>query len=136
MAKTLAIVFGAVFVLVAVLGFLATPLVGATGIFQTDMLHDVVHLIVGLVLLYVGLKMPESSATWLQVFGVIYLLLAVLGFLTISGGGKLLGLVTMNTADHWLHLVLGIVLIVAGRCCTGSSSPVVMSSPNGNSSMM
>ncbi|HEY0010665.1 MAG TPA: DUF4383 domain-containing protein [Candidatus Paceibacterota bacterium] len=114
MAKTLAIVFGIVFVLVAVLGFVDSGIAGENGIFQTDTLHDLVHLILGLILLVVAFTAPARSAAWLKILGIVYLVLAVLGFLTIPEGGELLGLVLMNTADHWLHVVLGIALILAG----------------------
>lgn len=112
MAKTLAMVFGVVFILVGLLGFVDNPLVGANGIFETDMLHNLVHILFGLILLVVSLKMAGSSALWLKILGVVYLLLAVLGFM--MGDGMLLGLITANGADHWLHLVLGVVLVLAG----------------------
>ncbi|MDB5245195.1 MAG: TonB-dependent siderophore receptor [Parcubacteria group bacterium] len=114
MAKKLAVLFGIVFVLVGVLGFIPNPLVGSAGLFQTDVLHNIVHLLIGVVLLIVAMSAPEKSSLWLKVFGVIYLLLAVLGFILIPGGGPLLGLVQMNTADHWLHVVLGVVLLIGG----------------------
>lgn len=113
MAKKLAIVFGVVFVLVGVLGFVSNPIVGATGIFVTDMLHNIVHLLVGVILLAVAFASAKSSGLWLKIFGVIYLLLAVLGFVMAPSGGMVLGMMT-NTADHWLHVVLGIVLLAAG----------------------
>jgi hypothetical protein len=133
MAKTLAIVFGVVFVLVGILGFMDNPLVGMEGLFQTDTLHDLVHLIIGVALLIVAFTAPAKSAGALKLFGIIYLVLAVLGFLTISDGGKLLGLVTMNTADHWLHVVLGVALILAGMAGRGTRSDtgsMPMSSPS------
>ncbi|CAN5738042.1 hypothetical protein BH11PAT2_BH11PAT2_00220 [soil metagenome] len=114
MAKKLAVLFGIVFVLVGVLGFIPNPLVGSAGLFQTDVLHNIVHVLIGVVLLIVAMSAPEKSSLWLKIFGVIYLLLAVLGFILNPGGGMLLGLVLMNTADHWLHVVLGVVLLIAG----------------------
>lgn len=123
MAKKLAVVFGIIFVLVGILGFIPNPLVGATGLFETDTLHNLVHLLIGVILLIVAMSAPAASALWLKIFGVVYLLLAVLGFLLIPGGGVLLGLVITNTADHLLHLVLGVVLLAAGFM--SSSSPSV-----------
>lgn len=114
MAKKLAIVFGVVFVLVGVLGMVGTGIVGPMGIFETNTIHDVVHLLVGIVLLGVAFMSPASSGTWLKVFGVVYLAIAVLGFLLVPSGGMLLGLVQTNAADHLLHIVLGIVLYLAG----------------------
>ena len=128
MAKKLAIMFGVVFVLVGVLGMISTPIAGPMGLFQTNSLHDYVHLLIGIVLLVVAFAAPAKSGLTLQIFGVVYFLLAILGFLLIPSGGDLLGLVTMNTADHVLHAVLGIVLFFAGKSA-GSSS---MASGMGN----
>jgi hypothetical protein len=36
----------------------------------------------------------------------------VLGLL--MGGDMLLGMIAMNTADHWLHVVLAVVILLAG----------------------
>lgn len=132
MAKTLAIVFGIVFVLVGVLGFMDSALVGDAGLFRTDGLHDLVHLLFGLILLVVAFTAPLKSAMWLKTIGIIYLVLAVLGFLLIPNGGELLGLVLMNSADHWLHVVLGIVLVLAGMMSktTSASGGMPMSSPS------
>lgn len=131
MAKTLAIVFGIVFVLVGVLGFIGSPIAGPMGIFQTNTLHDLVHLLFGIILLVVAFTSPAKSALWLKILGIVYLLLAVLGLLMIPGGGMLLGIVLMNSADHWLHLVLGIVLILAGMMGGKSNSGgMPMSSPS------
>ena len=127
MAKKLAIGFGVVFVLVGILGMLDTAIVGSAGIFMTNALHDIVHLLIGIVLIGVALMAPDASATWLKIFGVVYLLLAVLGFLLIPNGGSLLGLVDMNTADHVLHIVLGVALFLAGQM---SGSKSMTSSPS------
>jgi general stress protein CsbA len=121
MAKTLAYVFGVVFLLVGILGFVDNPLVGANGIFETDTLHNLVHLIFGIILLAIAMKAAAQSALWLKILGVVYLILAILGF--VMGGDALLGLVHANTADHWLHLVLGIVLVGAGLSLKGKSMP-------------
>jgi hypothetical protein len=114
MAKTLAIVFGIVFVLVGLLGFVSNPLVGMGAIFATNALHNLVHLVIGLILLAVAFWSPMASSLWLKIMGVVYLVVALLGFLLVSGTGDLLGLVTINGADNWLHVVLGVVLLAAG----------------------
>lgn len=130
MAKKLAILFGVVFVLVGILGFVSNPLVGPTGIFETDMMHNLVHILFGLILLVVAFAAAGKSALWLKILGVVYLVLAVLGFVTVSSGGELLGLVHTNGADHWLHVVLGVVLLVAGFAGKkGSSMPAAPMNP-------
>jgi general stress protein CsbA len=114
MAKTLAMVFGAVFVFVGILGFVPNPLVGEGALFETNLLHDIVHILFGVILLGAAINMPTQSAKWLKIIGVLYLIIAILGFLMASGGGLLLGVVATNDADHWLHIILGIVLVAAG----------------------
>jgi hypothetical protein len=132
MARTLAIIFGIVFVLVGIMGFMDTPLAGEMGIFQTDTLHDLVHILFGLILLGVAFTAPHRSAAWLTILGIVYLVLAVLGFLLVGESGELLGLVLMNDNDHWLHVFLGVALILAGRTrnrTSGTSGSMPMSSP-------
>jgi hypothetical protein len=114
MAKTLAIIFGVVFVLVGLLGFVDNPLVGMSALFEADMAHNLVHIVIGLILLAVGLWASAQSALWLKVIGVVYLLVAALGFVLTPGMGMLLGVMSVNMADHWLHIILGIVLLAAG----------------------
>ena len=112
MAKKLAMVFGAVFVIVGLLGFIPNPIVGAEGaLFETDLMHNLVHLLFGVILLVVAFKNEAASALWLMILGIVYLILAVLGFLMIPEEGELLGLVHMNHADHWLHVGLAVLLI-------------------------
>ncbi len=114
MPKKLAVVFGVVFVLVGVLGWVSNPIVGMGALFETNMVHDLVHLAFGLILLVVAFLMPKHATFALKVLGVVYLLIAVLGFMLVPSGGLLLGLVNTNMADHLLHIVLGTVLLVAG----------------------
>lgn len=122
MAKTLAMVFGVVFVLVGILGFVQNPIVGMGALFETDMMHNLAHILLGLILLVVAFAAAGKSALWLKILGVVYLLLAVLGFLMVPDGGSLLGLVATNSADHWLHVVLGLVLVAAGFASKGGKS--------------
>ena len=120
MAKTLAIIFGVIFVLVGLLGFVPNPLVGANALFDTNTTHDLVHLIIGIVLLLVAFYASAQSALWLKIIGAIYLVVALLGFFTAS---PLFGLVEVNDADNWLHIVLGIVLIAAGYWAKEEHAP-------------
>ena len=123
MAKKLALVFGIVFVIVGILGFIPNPIVGMTGFFLTDAVHNIVHLLVGIILLVISLKAAAKSAVALKVFGIIYLVLAIIGFFS---GSTILGLVAINGADNWLHLVLGIVIVAAGFMAKDSSSAPMM----------
>lgn len=112
MAKKLTIIFGIVFVVIGLLGFIDNPIVGRSGYFMTNALHDWVHIISGVIFLIVAARSESASSTVLTVFGVIYLLVTLLGFVAASDG-NLLGL-TVNGPDNILHLVLAIVFLAAG----------------------
>lgn len=120
MTKKLAMVFGAVFILVGILGFIPNPIVGAGAIFATDLMHNIVHLLLGIVLIAGASK----GAMTLKIVAAVYALVAILGFF--MGEGKLLGLVEINTADNWLHLVLALVLFGASMVPDSQSQPPVM----------
>src|ERR1700741_5252700 len=110
MLKTLSVILGVVFVLVGLIVFLGGfGIAGMDGIFQADYLHDAVYLIICAVILFAALSSPVSFPAWLKTFGVVYLVLAVLGMM--SETGEILGLVLANKADVWLHVVLGVVLL-------------------------
>jgi hypothetical protein len=113
MAKKLAMIFGVVFILVGILGFLNNPIFN---VFAVDTLHNIVHIILGIILVAGSRKAnPTAAAMSMRTVGIIYLLLAVLGFIFVpSETDKLLGIVTMNGADNWLHVVLGVVLLIVG----------------------
>jgi len=89
--------------------------VGMNGIFMTNGAHNIVHILLGIVLLG-GAKMGNAQRM-LLVVGVIYLIVAVLGYFT--PGNMLLGMVMVNPADHYLHLLLAVVLLGASQYVGG-----------------
>ena len=120
MIKKISLVFGVVFAAVGLLGFVMNPILG---IFATDALHNVVHLLTGVVALYFGIMGSEAAAAmFLKVFGAVYALVAVLGF-TVVTDGKILGLIQTNTADNWLHVVLAAALLGSGFMFGGKGMP-------------
>ena len=111
MAKKAAMTLGVVFILVGLLGFVNNPILG---LFAVDTLHNLIHLVTGIAAVAMASKGEAMAKKWAQVFGVIYALVAVLGLVFASGGGKLLGLIEVNTADHVLHVVLSLVILYVG----------------------
>jgi hypothetical protein len=82
------------------------------GIFQVSMLHNLVHLIFGVV----GVALSRTAAqarTYLIGGGVVYLVLWVYGLL-VHGDESAANFVPLNNADNWLHLVLGLGMIALG----------------------
>ncbi len=114
MTKSLALVFGFVFLLIGVLGFV--PVITTDhmllGIFHVNPAHNVVHLLSGAIALWAGFTSFRASKNYFRIFGIVYGLVAVLGFMV--GDGLLLGLISNNTADTWLHVVISLVSLVVG----------------------
>ena len=102
-------VLGAVFILVGILGFVPNPLVSPTGLFMVNTAHNIVHLVSGAVIL-AGVY-SFGSALGLKIIGIVYAIVAILGL--VMGGDMLFG-IAMNVADHWLHVVLAVVILLAG----------------------
>ena len=108
MVKTLAWIFGIVFLLIGLLGLFQDPILG---IFDTDGLHNTVHLLTGVIGVVAALSGEKGAKLYLQVFGVVYALVAILGFF---GGSSILGLISTNFADNVLHAVVAVVLLWGG----------------------
>jgi len=112
MGKTLK-VFGWIFLVLGILGFFSNPIIGSStsAWFHADLNHNLVHLITGLIMLWVAYKASAKVGVTLKTFGWIYLVVAILGFLLVSGTGTLLGLVEVDGAGNWLHLIFGVILL-------------------------
>lgn len=94
-------VMGVVFILVALWGYIDGEHVL---VFHVNAAHNTVHLLSGLVALACGFGGAAASRLFCLAFGTIYALVAVLGF---AGVPSIVELLRLNTADNWLHLVLG-----------------------------
>lgn len=112
-------VFGAVYVLVGLLGFAVTGGDGFTareggkllGLFEVNPLHNIVHLLVGAALLWGAMKGVNAARSINTTVGATYLLVGVVGFFLIGNDANILAL---NTADNFLHLASAAVLLTAG----------------------
>ena len=128
--RLLATVFGAVYVLVGVLGFAVTGGVDffATdgglllGIFAVNPFHNIAHLLIGAALLIAGLASVPAAKAVNTTVGAVYLLLGIVGFFIASTA---LNILALNTADHFLHLASAIVLLGAGLAADKTVSRTV-----------
>jgi uncharacterized protein DUF4383 len=118
-------VVGAVFLLVGVLGFIPGittdygTMSGAgngsmamlLGIFQVSVLHNIVHLLFGVAGLAMSRTRP-AARSYLIGGGVIYLVLWIYGLVIDQQSAA--NFVPLNTADNWLHFLLGVGMIGLG----------------------
>ncbi len=124
-----AAVFGVVFLLVGILGFipgvttnydqLAAAGHGSgallLGVFAVSVLHNIVHLLFGVAGLAMA-RTPTGARNFLIWGGVIYLVLWLYGLLIDHGSQA--NFVPVNTADNWLHLGLAVAMIGLGVALT------------------
>jgi Domain of unknown function (DUF4383) len=114
MQKVAAIIFGAAFLLAGLLGFIPAiaPNGMLLGILHVNTAHNIVHLITGAVALLAAFNGARMSQLFFQVFGIIYGLVAILGFL--AGDRMVLGMIANNLADAWFHLIVALVSLYLG----------------------
>ena len=128
--RTFAMIFGIVFLIVGVAGFIRglTPMGGMNmdadsqiklttlfgyelKLFPVNVLHDIVHILFGIW----GLLAARSLAGARMYFrgvAIIYLVLTVMGF--IPPLDTTFGLIPLYGNDRWLHLLLAIVAAFFG----------------------
>lgn len=117
-ARRFAAVFGAVYVLVGLAGFVVTGLsdFAATSsdkliLFGLNPLHNIVHLLVGAVWL-ASSRSEQSARVVSAAIGAVYLLVGVAG-LFITGNSDL-NLLNLNQPDNVLHLGSAVLALYFG----------------------
>jgi hypothetical protein len=121
-----AFVFGVVFLIVGIAGFIPglTMDMGSMsmaghgsmalllGLFQVSVLHNIVHLLFGIVGLLAA-RRAASARLYLVAGGIVYAVLFVYGLFTagMAGGANF---VPLNSADNVLHAFLAVAMIVLG----------------------
>ncbi|CAH0227607.1 hypothetical protein SRABI83_02539 [Arthrobacter sp. Bi83] len=116
--RLIATAFGAVYLLVGLVGFAVTSGIGFFSteganliIFEVNPLHNVIHLAIGAALLYAGLKNVPAARTINAGVGAVYLLVGILGLFLLSSP---LNIIALNGADNVLHLASAVLLLGVG----------------------
>lgn len=130
MLRRMALLFGVVFVAVALLGFVTA---GSSmesdpetaprllGLFPVNLLHNLVHLAFGAW----GILAARSWAAarmFCTLGGSLYLVLALLGFVAPS----LFGLVPIGGNDVWLHALLAVSMLFVGATARAETERMVL----------
>ncbi|MGH7641844.1 MAG: DUF4383 domain-containing protein [Candidatus Dormibacteria bacterium] len=110
--------FGAVYVLVGLVGFAVTPGVGFAAtqgknliIFGVNPLHNLVHIAVGILLFGAAAAGASSSRAINLTVGTVYLLLGIVGFFAVNHSYNILAL---NVPDNFLHLATAVGALGVG----------------------
>ena len=116
LVQVVALAFGAVYLLVGILGLL--PFFGGSytqtdnnllGFVPINLLHNIVHLVIGLAGLAAAGSLARSKM-FCQVFGIVLLLIGVTGIFI----NNPLSLIPIGGFDVAIHLVTGAVLTYFG----------------------
>ena len=128
MAKTVCKLLGVVFILVGIAGFVQPGLLGT----HLSLAHNLVHIISGAIALYFGFAGSARGArTFCLLFGAVYLLLGIVGFVLgkpdvstmvgmtgMAADPKLWkvlpGTLELGRMDHIVHCLLGVVFLIGG----------------------
>jgi uncharacterized protein DUF4383 len=124
-AQIYALGFGAILTIAGIIGFFYSSDFGSPGkvddifgIFAVNGWHNVLHLATGLL----GLAAAGYAArTYALAIGLLYLVLALWGFI-IGSGDSILGFIPIDTADNFLHLIVGVVGLAAGAASPAAAA--------------
>jgi len=108
-AKTYAQYGGIILLVLGIVGlFTGNTLIGL----NSETLEDVIHLVVGAILVYAGFRAAAQAALWAKIFGVVLLVVGVVGFFNKS----IFGFFSqgMGTLDDVVHIIYGVLGVWAG----------------------
>ncbi len=108
LAKQVTWLLGIVFILIGVAGFFVD---GMLLFFQVDTIHNIIHLLSGVVALAAVGAGPSFARLYLIVFGIVYAIVTVVGF---AMNGDILGLFMVNDADNYLHGAIALLSLGVG----------------------
>jgi uncharacterized protein DUF4383 len=114
---TAALVFGVVFIVAGLSGLVASPPPAgapplaiehghglALGLFPVNTLHNIVHLLFGVLGIAAARGAIMSAGSYFQIVAVSYALLVVMGL--VAATQTTFGLIPIWGADVWLHAVI------------------------------
>jgi hypothetical protein len=116
MAQTLCKVAGVIFLIAGLAGFAMPTLLG----FHLTAIHNVIHILTGALALYFGFAASYSAArSFCLIFGAVYLLLGILGFVAPGLVASVIGHPGPVTGgdlapDNLFHAVVGLVFLGVG----------------------
>jgi Domain of unknown function (DUF4383) len=106
---------GAVLLVAGIIGFFYSASFGSPGnvdavlgILDVNAWHNLVHILSGVAGLAAFASGPRASRTYALVFGAVYIVVAIWGFI-IGDHESILGFLPVNTEDNVLHLILGVL---------------------------
>ena len=134
--RLVAVIVGAIYVALGLVGFTATAGVGivsTTGgflfdVFGVNVLQNIVHVVIGAVLLAAGFAGVRVARGVNSAVGALFLAVGLAGLFLVGTDSNILAL---NGADNVLHFGSSIVLLAVGL---GADKPTAATAPAGKKS--
>ena len=114
MVKSLAVLVGLAFFAAGITGFIP----GATrdemlfGTLHVNVIHNVAHIVIGIIFICSGLGSVGASRLSFRIFGIIYFILAIWGLAVAPR--NILWIVFNSPPEVWLRVVIGVIFIFLG----------------------
>lgn len=112
--KTAALIWGLFFLLLGLLGMM--PAFAADGMIfgflAANPLYSALYWITGVIGVIVGLATRQASRIYFEVAGVVFALVAILGFF--QGMRQLSESMAFNSASAWFHAIAALVALFLG----------------------
>lgn len=111
MIKKFTMILGVVLSAVGVVGWFTGGHDHTLVIFGINMAHNMVHVLSGAVALLAVMGGEQYSKTYCLLFGAVYGLVTLAGFLNV---GTIVSLLNLNMADNLLHLAISVACFAVG----------------------
>lgn len=127
--RLLGVIFGVIYLVVGVFGFFVTSSVAFAGtansnrligLFELNPLQNLIHLVIGVILLIAGLAGIRVARGANTTFGAIFLIIGIIGLFLASAGPNIFAL---NAADNVLHFLTAVVLLAVGLGAEKAAEP-------------
>lgn len=112
--RAFAYIIGIIFLVFGICGFVPSLVVNGrlwTIFYVNDWLNSL-HVISGGLAILAGISKKTLIRLYFQIFGVIYAVVAALGF--VYGNKDILGFLANNGPDTWFHTILAIACLILG----------------------
>ena len=117
LARSWLLFTGAVLIVVGIVGFVPNPLVGTTGLVATDNVHNIIHVLTGVLALGLAYGMAADIGMAAILFGALYAAVFVITVISPTLFGVFS--VAVNPIDHLIHIGVAVVSLALGYMARG-----------------
>jgi len=116
-AKSFALILGVVLLAAGVVGWITGGHDHVLVVFGINMTHNLVHLVSGALAIVTAKYGEKAAKTYCLVFGLVYGLVTVAGFLNVA---PLVAMLNLNMPDNLLHLAIAAACLGVGLKSKGA----------------